>query len=692
MARNTVDDLAALIAKNWKGDPQELGKLIAGAINKLQSDRSGALGGDQKLPAHDGRDGPPKRVGELPDPKADHKPNPSTPSSKQSPLRPNSQTPRDGEDPQATEKRITTQGGLHRDTMEEAKQQADQIDGPPKPSDQPNDPKATPNLDPNASPDQPDGQKKDAQSPDAKPADTTKPDPSKSQAAAFPPSTDRPKERPQSGDAVAKAKDPQGKLPLKSGQTNGQLDPNQAAQPNDQQPDQVSVPGEIPTGQPKIAGLKAQTGQPQIAGQQAGSQDPNKPPLPPKGEQALAPQKDGVPGKDPAQTKSAKQNQKQPQQTPTNPHEALTQDLMNTGVPLPQGHPSGIVPGTPVQLLRPPESELPPAPPQGEMAVADTRRGMALGLTFIPYNDDDLVMRKGLKIYDEMKKDDQVKACLLLKKCSIIGPGWDIEPTDNHDPAAIQLAVEVKEDLLGMKGTFHNALMNMLTAFEMGFSCSEIVWSLPEDINDRIRIKAVKTRAPHDLDFEMDPHGNVTALLQQQGVGQTKLMYSKFVHLAYRDEYSNPYGRSDLREAHRPWWMKKNFLQWWAIFAEKLSDPPIIATHPTNAGKPQVDKVLQVLEHIQARTAMTIPDPWKVDLLESMRDPKVMFESAVNFFDLSIARAMLVPDKSGFAGSGDSGGSYALSKTQMSAFQLILEQTARWLEANVQEQLINRLV
>jgi phage gp29-like protein len=445
---------------------------------------------------------------------------------------------------------------------------------------------------------------------------------------------------------------------------------NEQRDPNDPLAREKGTPGEDEQKLPQLG--EGQKGN----GEQVGRQgvDPNGP-LDPK-QAALAGAKPGMPG--------------QPGQMPlpgmgVGGIDPLTGKPMGPQtLPAPSKHDQNQV-----ILLRPPD--VPEPPPPGEIGIADTRRGMALGFNVLQYNDDDLVQKKGMRVYDDMRKDEQVKACLLLKKCAIIGPGWDIEPTDNHADAALQLALEVKEDLQDMHGTFNEALMAMLTAFDYGFSISEKVWE-NDVVANRLKIRAIKTRAPHDIDFELDPHGNVTGLLQQQGMGQLKLPYCKFIHLAYRGDFSNPYGRSDLREAYRSYWHKQNFLQWWAAFAEKLSDPPLVAMHPLNAGRPQIDKLMDVLTRMQSRTAMAVPEKWEVKLLETARDPRAMFESAINHHDLAIAKALLVPDKSGYAGGETSGGSYALSQTQFAAFTLILEMTARWLEANVQEQLINQMV
>src|SRR5687768_8636730 len=99
---------------------------------------------------------------------------------------------------------------------------------------------------------------------------------------------------------------------------------------------------------------------------------------------------------------------------------------------------------------------LPADPRTSPIAIADTRSGLRFG-NQLRYNPDDLVGRKGLRIYDEMRRDEQVKACLNLKIAAVVGPGWHIEPTEETDEAQA-LAEEVKADIASLPGTFEECL------------------------------------------------------------------------------------------------------------------------------------------------------------------------------------------------------------------------------------------
>ncbi len=327
----------------------------------------------------------------------------------------------------------------------------------------------------------------------------------------------------------------------------------------------------------------------------------------------------------------------------------------------------------------------PPALATGEVAVANTRISVNKPVSVV-YNPDDLARRRGAYVlYDEMRYDEQVKACLALKVAAVVGPGWRMDPVDRRNETEAAFAEELKDQLDGVTGTFSRALVGILgPALRYGFSLSEIVLDADPDL----RLKKLKTVAPYDIEFEIDPFGNVTAI-KQRGMGEEiTIPTARVVHFVHEPEFGNPYGQSDLKAAHRNWWHKKHWVQWWSIWGEKFADAPVIATHPAQTSVERVNEVLSDLDRLQARTSVGVPEGWVLDTLEGKRDPKAVFEGAINRHDLAIAKAILIPEKMGLVGGEDGGGSYALSKTHLGAFFFIVDLLKQDLESAVQEQVV----
>lgn len=331
-----------------------------------------------------------------------------------------------------------------------------------------------------------------------------------------------------------------------------------------------------------------------------------------------------------------------------------------------------------------------PPPKQGEIAVSDTRYVSIGGdrFPFIRYNPDDLVGRKGLQIYDQMRADDQVKVCLALKKAAVIGPGWSIQAASDS-AGDVALADQITTDLLDLEGNFDDDLWEMLSCLDYGFSLAELVYGQREG---RIVLTGIKGRAPHHFDFKQDPFGNIDSIQQLGGNRQQDMPPEKFVHFTNQPEFSNPYGRSDLREAYQWWWFKQQWRQWWAIFGERLADGPIVIKHPNGALNTDITDAIRAADNLQARTSIAIPEGWEMEVLAANRDPKGLYETGVNRCDLGITKAVLIPDKMGIAGGEVEGGSYALGKAQLGVFFFVLDLLKRRLECIVQERIVRSML
>ena len=189
-------------------------------------------------------------------------------------------------------------------------------------------------------------------------------------------------------------------------------------------------------------------------------------------------------------------------------------------------------------------------------------------------NPDDLAGRRGMRVYSEMRLDDQVWAALKLKKHAVLSTGWDIKPPDDPTPEEEQAAKFVKWNLEEwLDGSLDDDMLESLTACDFGFSITELCWRpvLDGEWKGRIGLWKLATRRPNDFAFRVDAHDN----LLPDGIEQFGKMYprDRFVLYSVGKEFDNWYGQSDLRPAYRAWWMKDNVLRWWGIFLDRYSIP-----------------------------------------------------------------------------------------------------------------------
>ena len=225
------------------------------------------------------------------------------------------------------------------------------------------------------------------------------------------------------------------------------------------------------------------------------------------------------------------------------------------------------------------------------------------------YNPDDLAGRKGLQIYRKMRDDDQIKAVLSMKKFARLMTPWEIQPA-SQDAKDIEIADFVRINLENLSGTFEDSLLNILTALDYGYSLTEKLWYRIErgTFVGKIGLKALKTREPFYYQFESDIYGNlredgviylgpgmmeqvvqnkIENTLPNRGIFSygSRLPVDKFVIYSYNKEFSNWYGRSDLRAAYRSFWSKEILIRFMNIYMERFGMPTHVGTYPKNMSK-----------------------------------------------------------------------------------------------------------
>lgn len=311
------------------------------------------------------------------------------------------------------------------------------------------------------------------------------------------------------------------------------------------------------------------------------------------------------------------------------------------------------------------------------------------------YNPDDLIGKKGIKIYNQMIRDEQIKSAMLAKVMSVLSPGWEIAPPEYEDQKNKDKASELVDFLqfnLGeMEGTFDNRLWEMLSALVYGFSVGEKVFYLIDygPHKGKIGLRDLKFRNPDGIYFRTDQFGNLDPFGVQQSLNF--LPSDKFVIYSYRKKFSNYYGDSDLRDCYRPWWMKDNFVKFMAIALERYGEPTWVFTTKGPIGLSNRIALENFMRDLQSKSGLIIPEGVTVKPEHPAPDVGRQFTDVLEYCDQLIRIALLVPGLLGFSSEG-SVGSYARSQTEFNAFVAIMEYLRADIESNVNEQLVKQLI
>ena len=317
---------------------------------------------------------------------------------------------------------------------------------------------------------------------------------------------------------------------------------------------------------------------------------------------------------------------------------------------------------------------------QTPLAYVDPSR-LTQGWVQSPYNPGWLVTRKGMGIYDTMRRDEQVKAALQFKKSSVIASGWEVVSPGGQEEDW-EVTQFVRDTLLQVNGGWHAVLTNILGALDYGFSVGERIYKEAEqgEWKGKVVLSRVQSIKPHFIDFNVDEYGVLLSLSQQMaGLAQKDLPKEKFVIYTYQSQFGNFYGTADLEAAYRAWWTKDNAYKWLAVALERFGLPPLFAMYDPNAYQGnQIEELKKVITRIQNATLGVIPRATP-DALEfwngaSGKASVDMFLQSLDRFDQHIARALLVPAMIGMAADDGSTGSLARSETHASSFLRVISE------------------
>lgn len=311
------------------------------------------------------------------------------------------------------------------------------------------------------------------------------------------------------------------------------------------------------------------------------------------------------------------------------------------------------------------------------LSVADPFSLFGGRFSITPFNPDQLVTRKGLGVFDQMREDDQIKAALAFKKHTVLAAGWEIVSPEGM-PDDWEPTVFLENMLIKMDGSFQTSLIQIMTALDYGYSVTEKIFG---EVDGKIAITSLETRKPAFFEFRADQYGKLMpdGLWQRSAQGGfDHLPIDKFVLYAYQYEFNNHYGTSDLVAAYRPWWSKDNAYKFMLMVLERYGVPTILAMYDSKKyDGAQVDKLYTALQGMSSTTMGVIPrdnkdalELWSPDNMA--KNATDVFGPVMDMFNRDIARALLMPGLMGLS-PDQAAGSFARARVQFDVFMLLVE-------------------
>lgn len=319
---------------------------------------------------------------------------------------------------------------------------------------------------------------------------------------------------------------------------------------------------------------------------------------------------------------------------------------------------------------------------------------------FPKYNPDELISRKGFKIYKQMMLDEQVKAVVRFKRDAITSRDiMFVMPED--DEAIIKPGTEahrrisIYESMVRQSfGSFVDGMNYVLMAMYQGFSMTEkIIDTFEHGGKPYLGVKELVPKPFETFEFETDKYGQIERVIQKIDNEEQTIDLDRFVYYVQNPEMDRHYGQSDLREAYRSWYSKDVIIRMYNQFLERFAGGFVIGKPGQGTaltkGSPDYNAMLAALNGLQNQSAILLPHNIDMDIERPSTTDQ--YERAIEMHDLQIAKSLLIPNLLGITPQAANAGGFAQANTQLEAFLWTLDADATRLEEAINEQIFQPL-
>ncbi len=271
-------------------------------------------------------------------------------------------------------------------------------------------------------------------------------------------------------------------------------------------------------------------------------------------------------------------------------------------------------------------------------------------------NDDETLLTRGqgrgLKIYDELRRDAQAGAVLNKREFAVIARPWDVTAA-SHDTNDIAAAELVRLNLKTLQ--FDRISRELLDATLKGFAVGEIMWGLRDNL-----IVALDVIARNQRRFSFDLQRRLRLITRERPVEGEALPERKFIVHSVGAKEGSPYGKGIGSGLFWPVLFKRKDISFWLIFADKFGSPTSIGRYPVGTGLLEQEKLLHALRAIAQDAGVIVPVGTEIELLEASRASSIdTYEKLARYMDEQISVAVLGETMTTGAQAGGVGGGQA---------------------------------
>lgn len=319
------------------------------------------------------------------------------------------------------------------------------------------------------------------------------------------------------------------------------------------------------------------------------------------------------------------------------------------------------------------------------------------------------------KVFEEMSKNDPtIGAIVYMSKQLVRRVMWQVVP-GGGSATDLEAAEFIQTCMDDMESSWGDFIGEVLTSLVFGWSYHEVVYKIRAGRNRDKRLnskfkdgkigwrklpgRSQLTCYGWDIDQE---NGEILALLQQAAPDYRirRIPIEKALHFKTENEFGNPYGRSLLRNAYRPWFFKKRIEEIEGIGIERdlAGLPVLIPPEGVNIWE-ATDPEMVVLKNLSEQLVKNIrrdqsegvvyPFGWELKLLSTGSQRQFDTNEILNRYDQRIAITLLADI---VMLGADKVGSFALADVKKSLLCASLETLLAIIAGVVNTQEIPRLL
>ncbi|GHT90052.1 hypothetical protein AGMMS49545_02280 [Betaproteobacteria bacterium] len=306
-------------------------------------------------------------------------------------------------------------------------------------------------------------------------------------------------------------------------------------------------------------------------------------------------------------------------------------------------------------------------------------------------SNDPLLSERGvnLETYRDLKRDAKVFSCLQKRLGALICHPWAVDPVRPGDTAASLALTRILKMF-----NFDQLCRDLMDAVLMGYSVSEIVWTVKDNFIVPDRIPKRRQKRFVFVDQESGDRGQVSVssaatkpkllspdtrhlspvklhlLTANEMLKGIPVPEKKFIVHRVNPEDDNPYGMGLGLQLFWPVFFKRKGIVAWAKLCDRFGTPTVWGQFPRDAGPKEQNTLLDGLKSFSSDGVIMTPEGALISLIESRVGGNITTQEAlIRAMDDYIAEVLL-----GQEPKSESGGALAAASKERAAVRLDLVQ------------------